>query len=218
LSCAVKINGQINADDSAQFNINASMEPAIERLIRRLGHTPAENSLILDGRLITQSMSQAPGVLSVSFVNTSPTAIQGQLQISKIDEFLSTADGRGFISLERTGSRGRCIITISFETGPDILNLLSPDIRDYLSAIFAPIATGDPLKKNEYLEDVRTFYGEAISNEIARSRIHASITFPATVSKVIGGRASGRQVDFDIPLIDILVLESPLWYEIEWGG
>jgi len=198
------------------------MEPAIERFIRRLsaraGNPLAENSLVLDGGLIARSISQAPGVLSVSFVNTSPAAIQGQLQISKIDEFLSTAAGNGFITFERTGTSGRCVISLSLETGPDILKLLSPEISEYLEAIMAPIATREPLKKTEYLEEVRIVYGNAISNDIARSRIHASITFPATVQSVVGGRASGRQVDFDIPLVDILVLETPLWYEVRWGG
>jgi hypothetical protein len=221
LSCAVRISGPLNADGSAEFNISASLEPRTAALIRGLSAaagTPASpNSSVLDGKVITQSMSAAPGINSVFFTNSAPAAIDGQVQISKVDEFLATG-GRRFVSFERTVTGGRCLISISLETGPEILAMLSSEISDYLSALMAPIATGESLKKAEYLDLVSSVYGRAISDEIANSRIRASISFPAAVRSVTGGTASGRQAEFNIPLVDLLVLETILSYEVTWGG
>ena len=218
-SCAARISGPLNADGSGNFKITASLEPGTAALIRRIsaftGTTPAANSSILDGAAIAKSMSTAPGISNVSFVNQGPTAIDGQVQISKINDFLASG-GTGFISFEQTSSGGRCLININRETGPQILNMLSPDITGYLSALMAPIATGETLSKAEYLGLVGTIYGRVISDEIASSRINVSISFPSTVRSVKGGTSSGRQAIFDIALVDLLVLETPLNYEVIW--
>jgi hypothetical protein len=72
------------------------------------------------------------------------------------------------------------------------------------------------MTKLEYLELVSTIYSKAISDEIAASRIRASIDFPGTVTAARGGTFSGRRADFDIPLLDLLVLETPQTYEVTW--
>jgi hypothetical protein len=162
-------------------------------------------------------MSTAPGVTSVLFRNTAPASIEGTIQISELNDFLAAADisrgvRRRFIVFEQ----GCCEIYINRENGPVILGLLSPDITDYLNALMAPIATGENMSKTEYLELVSSFYNRTISNEIAGSRIRASIEFPGTITSVRGGTFSGRRAEFDIPLLDLLVLETPMVFEVQW--
>jgi hypothetical protein len=96
------------------------------------------------------------------------------------------------------------------------LSGLSPDIASYLEALMAPIATGEELGKAEYLRLVTSIYNRAISDEIALSRIRAAIDFPGPITNVRGGNFSGRRAEFDIPLLDILVLDTPLSYEVQW--
>jgi hypothetical protein len=161
-------------------------------------------------------MIQAPGIASVLFKNTAPAAIEGTVRISKIGEFLAAGSNARFILFEQGSGGGRCVITLNRETSPYILNSLSPEISDYLDALMAPLVTGEELTKNEYLELVSTLYSKAISDEIAGSTIHAAIDFPGTVTSVIGGAYSGRRANFDIPLLDLLVLEKPLRFEVAW--
>jgi hypothetical protein len=80
----------------------------------------------------------------------------------------------------------------------------------------APIATGEAMTRSEYLALVASVYGKAIADEIASSSIRASVNFPGTIQRIKGGNFSGRRADFDIPLLDILVLETPLSYEVVW--
>ena len=217
-SCAARINGPLNADGSAEFFVNVSLEPRMAALIRNLAGAAGSTgtSAILDGPAIALSMSAAPGIDSVSFVNTAPSAIEGPVQISQINELLAGGN-RNFVSFEQNSSGGRCLISISRETSPEILSRLSPEITDYLAALMAPLATGEALNKAEYLELVSSVYSRAISDEISRSRIRASISFPGTIRNARGGTFTGRQTDFDIPLLDLLVLETPLSYEVNWN-
>ncbi|MCL2270537.1 MAG: hypothetical protein FWC24_04250, partial [Treponema sp.] len=123
-----------------------------------------------------------------------------------------------FITFEQNApsSGGRCVINLSLDSGPEILTLISPEVNAYLAALMAPLATGEALNKAEYLMLVRSIYGRGIADEIASAQIRAFIDFPGPVKSVKGGTFSGRRAEFTIPLLDILVLEKPLGYEVMW--
>jgi hypothetical protein len=164
-------------------------------------------------------MAAAPGIASVAFRNTGPAALEGPVSISRIGDFLAPGGKSGFISFEQSpgASGGRCTISLNREAGPEILSLMSPEISDYLSALMAPLATGEELGQAEYLGLVSTVYGKPISDEIARSSIQASIEFPGPISLVRGGTWSGNKAEFTVPLPDLLVLDTPLSYEVVWN-
>jgi hypothetical protein len=217
MSCAARINGPLAADGSATLAINVSLEPKMAALIGRLSAAGGQKGgSVLDGPAIAQSMSKAPGIASVSFANTASASINGTLRISAIGDFLAVGSRGGFIAFEQASSGGRCVINISRGTSPQILNLLSSEITSYLEAIMAPLITGENLKKYEYLEEVSAVYGKAVSDEIAGSKIRASIDFPGQVTSARGGTFSGRKAEFNVPLLDLLVLETPLSYDVVW--
>jgi hypothetical protein len=173
---------------------------------------------VLNGEAISRSMSAAPGVESAVLRNTGSTALEGPVKITKIGDFLAPArDKSGFIVFEEEGAGGRLRIRLNRELGPDILTLISPEVTDYLSALMAPIATSEALSRSEYLELVGSVYGKPIADEISRASIRASVDFPGPIRSVQGGKFSGKRAEFDVPLLDLLVLESPLAYEVTWN-
>jgi len=216
-SCTARIDGTLAADGSAVLTVSMSLGQRIITLIQSLTAASGQNSgQLLDGPAISRSMSDAPGVALAALRNTSPSAIEGQVRISQVGEFLSIANGRGFITFEQGSAGGKCGININLDNGPVLLEMLSSEITEYLNALMAPIATGEVLNKNEYIGLITLFYSKAISDEIASSRIRSTIEFPGTITGVKGGTFSGRRATFDIPLLDLLVLETPLVYEVTW--
>jgi len=202
------------ANGSADITVNISLGQRITSLIRSFseaGGMQAER--IIDSASIAKSMTGSPGISSAIFRNTSASAVEGRIVISRVSEFLSGGD---FIIFEQKNSGGRCVINLNRENVPAILGSLSPDITDYLTAILAPIAIGDEMTKTEYLDLVASFYNRTVSDEIASSKIRASIEFPANVTAVKGGTSSGRRAVFEISVLDLLVLETPLVYEVIW--
>ena len=233
-SCAARINGSILADGSATMNVSMALEPRITSLIRTFTVVGGQTEgVVLDGQAIALSMDGAPGISSITLRNTAAAAIEGVVVINNINEFLSVSGGNrdfdgfesdfdeetagnGFFSFEQGASGGSLSVNINLENSPQILELLSPEISVYLEALMAPIATGEEMGKDDYLELVSMIYNQVISDEIASSRFRAVIEFPGRVSSVRGGTSSGRRATFDIPLLDILVLEEPLSYEVRW--
>jgi len=213
-SCTARVDGTLAANGSAVLTINMSLGQRITSLIRSFSAAGGQQTdQVLDGSSIAKSMTGSPGISSVTFRNTSASAVEGQIRISHIGEFLS---GGSFIIFEQKNSGGRCVINLNRENAQAVLANLSSEITDYLVAILAPIAIDDEMTKTEYLDLVTSFYSKVVSDEIASSRIRASIDFPANITAVKGGTSSGRKAIFDIPLVDLLVLETPLNYEVTW--
>jgi len=216
-SCTAKIDGNITASGPAVVTLSMSLGQRMTSLIKSMAAAGGqENIQVLDGQAISKSMSGSPGIDTVSLKNTSPSAIDGQIKISKINLFLSEVKGKEFINFEQRTSGGKCVFSINMENSQVILGYFSKDISDYLTAIMAPAATGEKMTKTEYLEVVGSFYNKGISDEISASRVRVSIEFPGAVTNVKGGKFSGKKAIFDIPLLDLLVLETPLSYEVNW--
>jgi hypothetical protein len=221
-SCSARIEGTLKEDGSAEFTLQASLEKGMTALIRSLSALsgPAAASReapLINGPAIGASMSAAPGIASVSLNNSGPAAIEGDIRVSRIDDFLKQPeswDGKQFITY--TPSPGRLTLTLDRNAGPRIIALLSEEVTDYLSVLMAPVVTGERLSKGEYLDLVASIYGRAVADEIAASRIHARVDFPGPLRSVRGGTFSGRRAEFAVPLIDLLVLEVPLEYEVRW--
>jgi hypothetical protein len=218
-SCSGQITGQLAQDTSGTLQIQAGLEPNIISLIntlRSLGPAGTRQGPILDAAAFNSALQAAPGVKSAVLRNNGQERIAGTVSISRIgDLFLA---GNGFIRYEGSpgAPSGKLSIHLDRATGFRILPLISSEAVDYLSALMAPVATGEALSKKEYLELVSSVYGEDIAAEIAAAGIGARISVPGAISSVKGGTFSGREARFDIPLLDILVLEAPLDYEIAW--
>jgi hypothetical protein len=220
-SCASQINGSLLGDGQADLQIQAELKPGVSALIGRfvaLSGNAKQDAPLLDGPSLAASMSQSPGIASASFANKTPSSIEGPVKISRINDFLSSGKANGLISFEQKNSagEGHCSVNISLASGPWVLGLISPEISMYLNALMAPIATGEAMTKAEYLTLVGSVYGKLIADEIAASSIRASVNFPGVIQKVTGGTFTGRRANFEIPLLDILVLEKPLSYEVVW--
>ncbi|MDR1905010.1 MAG: hypothetical protein LBQ88_22355 [Treponema sp.] len=233
LSCSARIEGALNADGSAEIAIQSSLEAGMASLIRSLSRRtaapqskPAAEILVLDGQAIARSMAASPGITSVSFVNTASSAIAGTIKVSKIDEFLRPPGNSrrlNFITYEQKSlsasgppGGGRLLISLDRSTGPEIVSLISADAADYLSSLMAPVATGEQLTRQEYMELVTSVYRKETAAEISAARIRAAIEFPGPIVSVRGGTFSGSRAEFNVPLIDLLVLEAPLSYEVVW--
>ncbi|MCL1931295.1 MAG: hypothetical protein FWF55_05725 [Treponema sp.] len=217
-SCAAQINGALKGNGQADLQIRTALEPRMTALITGFAAASGAaqpGALLLDGPAIAASLSAAPGVASASFKNTSPAAIEGPVKIAQISEFLAPGKAQ-FITFEQKASGGQCTITLSRDTSPEILALISPEVSDYLSALMAPIVTGETLTGAQYLMAIGSVYGRGIADEIEKATIRASIEFPGSVQSAKGGTVSGKRANYAIPLLDILVLEDPISYEVVW--
>jgi hypothetical protein len=223
-SCSGQAEGVIRQSGAAELTLDISLGARTAALIRGFsamaGADDGAEVPILDGPVIAGSIAAAPGVLGAVLINRGPEAVNGTISLSRIDEFLSLPLAGGnsgeppFIVWDEAGL---LVFNLNRNTSPMLLSLLSPDVTEMLSALMAPCATGEIISKAEYLTLVGSIYGRAVADEIGAARIRLILTLPGPVT-VASGAFQGRQARFEIPLLDLLTLDSPLSYEVRWRG
>jgi hypothetical protein len=227
-SCSGRVDGAIRQDGSsagAELALDISLQPRMAALIRALSRNlggAAPGRPVIDGPAIARSLAAAPGVSAAALENTGPAAVRGTVRIANLDEFLAVPGmipgGKltGNSLLLKYDPAGTLLIHLDRETGPRILSLLSEEVNAYLSALLAPVATGESITRAEYLGLVATIYGKPVADEIASATVEISLEAPRAITFIRGGSAGGRLARFSISLPDLLVLEQPLDYEISW--
>jgi hypothetical protein len=220
-SCSARIDGTVREGGAAEIALKASMEPAAGSVIRSIRAFLGEKAdgPLLDGAAIAGSMAAAPGIRAVFLRNTGPSGIEGAVSVSNVGNFLAEAgSATRFIAFTegRTPGSSSVVFTLDKTSAPLLIARLSPETEEYLSALMAPIVLGEDSTRQEYLDLLSAVYGRALAAETASARILAVIGFPRPVTAVSGGKAAGRNAEFDIPLLDVLVLEHPLRYEVKW--
>ena len=222
LSCSSQLKGVLREGGSADLTIRASIEPKMSSLIRSLKAVMGNpgSDLILDGSSISRSMGSSPGVKTAKFVNINPSELEGTIEISRIEDFLSPGKETRFITYSESRlngkSTGSIMINLNRKTIPGLLVYLSAEATDYLSALMAPAVLDEEISKKEYLSLIGSLYGSAVAEEIRNANIWVVIDLPEPVKSIKGGTAEGSRTVFHIPVLDLLVLETPLSWEIVW--
>lgn len=222
-ACSAKIDGNLLSDGKAEVSLSMTLEPQTAVLIANLSQTSSDGPLI-EASGFARALQSAPGVGAVSLSNPKPRTLAGTLSIRSVTDFLNArtnaADGKAifvqFIQYTSTNSGGHLRLTLDRTNGPATLTLFSQDVTDYLSALMAPIATGENLTQAKYVDLVGGMYGSAVAEEIKKARIGVTLRFPGPVTSVVGGTYSGKSVNLDLPLVALLVLDSPVVYDIWW--
>jgi hypothetical protein len=237
-SCSGRVDGLVRQDGDtagAELVLEMSLQPRLTALIRSLSRSlgnAAPDKPVIDGPAIARSLAAAPGVSLAVLENTGPAAVRGNLHIANLDKFLAVpetlpgtpsvppgmllGESSAITPLLKYDPAGSLLIHLDRETGPRILALFSEEVNAYLSALLAPVATGESLTRVEYLSLVAVLYGKPLADEIAAATAVINLEMPRNISFIRGGSAQGRHARFDIPLPDLLVLEQPLDYEISW--
>ena len=218
-SCATGIGGVVREGGAAELTLNSSVGPRTTALLRSLRSFAGDGASapILDVSAISRSMAAAPGVRTVSLRNTGDETINGTISIVNIGDFLAMSNtGSRFITFTESRQVSSIVINLDRASAPQILSMLSPEITDYLSALMAPVVLGETMNAREYLDLVASIYSRPLANEIAEARIRGTLQLPRPVTAIHGGTFSGNRAEFDIPLLDILLLERTLRYEIHW--
>jgi hypothetical protein len=226
ISCTARVEGSLYSGGSGTMKIEASLETQTAALLGRLrdfaqksgSSSTAHKSPVIDAPSIAAAMRAAPGIAAVSLANTGPSSLSGAIEVSKADDFLAVTGRREhFVTFtENSEGGGSALFMLDRETAPAVIALLSPEVSSYLEALMAPAATGEDLTKDEYIEIVSSIYSSAIADEIKKGAINISISFPGRIRGVQGGNALKNTATFTVPLLDLLVLDKPLRYQVTW--
>ncbi|HON12926.1 MAG TPA: hypothetical protein PLB48_02335 [Treponema sp.] len=212
-SCTLSIKATLRPDTQIDLSYTSEIKPKIAALFKDLNGSHQNTATpLLSAQVVTASLQKVPE-LSQVITRESAQALEGSLRITKLE---ALSQRFPFIIQKKEGSENLLNLSINRDTARQLVGLFTTDVRDYLEALMAPVITGEELSAKEYLDLLSSVYGKTIAQEIEASRVSLKFQVPGTITRVIGGTSSGGEAVFAIPLIDLLVVQKPLFYQLVW--
>ncbi|MCA1950714.1 MAG: hypothetical protein LDL24_09085 [Treponema sp.] len=205
----------LRSDQQIEVSYSGAIKPKMAELLKGFNSAPgAKNSPLLSAASVSASLQKISELSSISVKETDSQALVGSLWITDSEKLSRRFP---FISQKLGSGESVLTFTVSRESAPQLLSLFTQDVRDYLDALMAPVVSGEKLTNAEYLALVTSVYGKTIAQEIESSRLTLDIQVPGKIAKVIGGTAAESRASFSIPLLDLLVLQKTLNYQVVWN-
>ena len=124
-----------------------------------------------------------------------------------------------FSSLVSMGERSMTL-TLSPETMRGLYRSMDARTRGYADLFMAPVFTGDSMSGEEYAALIASVYGTGMAGEISDAVMEISLSAPegkkAASCSDPGASLSGRRATVFVPLLDLLVLDRELSWEVGW--
>lgn len=213
-SCSLSVVATLRPDRQVDIIYSGEVKPKVASLLQAFGGaTQAESEPLISATSVTASLEKIPELSSIMTKNLDPQGLEGKLSITNPEKLSAR-----FSFMDQTFGTDESVfnLRITRESAPELLALFSPEVRDYLDALMAPISSGETLTLTEYRSLLTSVYGKTIAQEIETSHVSLEIRVPGRVLRVVGGTSSGSRAVFVIPLQDLLVLQKPLLYQIAW--
>lgn len=119
------------------------------------------------------------------------------------------------LTLTSLGNRTTMTMNVSLDTY-DELSRIIPFLTDPGFEVYGPLYNQD-MSADEYLEMIGYILGEDGPQAISSSRISLRFTTPAPITAYQGVRLLSPTVfEFSFPLIDFLLLHTPLTFTVSW--
>ncbi len=222
-SCTARYDAVLREDGSARITVSASLTNSALRLAENLaaftsGPTQASSASPIDAASIGSSLRGAPSVSSVNMSNGADGSLSGSFTVKSLEALLADRlPGKNPILFRSSASGGSVSLRLDKESVPELLLLASPELNDWLTALFAPIATGEALSKEEHHSLLAAFYSEALANDLYASKVTLALSLPGPVATISGGTARGSSATFVLPMSDLLLMESPIQLSCSWS-
>lgn len=221
LSCTMKQEIFLENDGSGTASVEIKLKNFVLPTIEDLAEiSPDINpDELLSPEKITESMLINPEISNVRARRPLEDVLEMDFDFGNIEKlFEQTEDevkSSGLINIEKTGNETRLTLTINKETYRGFSSII-PNIDDPTMSALAPDPDMD-ITEGEYLDMIEFFFGDDGPAGILDSNLNLVINVKGTIIDQQGGnKLSSNKIEFDVPLIRILLLDQNLVYSITY--
>jgi hypothetical protein len=216
-ACNARVEANIQSSGSADFSVNASVIDALKTVFAGA----------LDVGEINKTLAALPAVDSAVFKAGKAGSVNGKGQLGSVSGFLAPpasaspaqVEAMRCISYTKGSKAGtsRLAIKLNRTTSPLLVSLLSKKSQSYLSMLAPPVLMGTTLSEKDYLAQLKVFgYSQAMLDQLKAAVITVTLSFPRKVSGIKGGTAKGKTALFTLPVLDLMLLEKPIEWDVQW--
>lgn len=232
-SCTADIVIDVKKAADGNVELQVNLDPILTRYIFDLQSTftnvsPEEAEQLFDPAKTKELLEKSKTVSVVSMDSSNKNKIKMKLAFKPLEQVVDEGDRllekeiqkqiRKVMDL-KVAKNG--IKTATFHLDKDnfesLINVIPPEAQP-LVAIFAP--PGYKVDRDEYLEALKlnfiAYDSEYIGEEIKKSKLKMKIHFEGELISASGGTLKGKTLNVEVPLMDLLLLEKPFEFEIQF--
>ncbi len=218
-ACTMKQEATLNVDGSGAVSFDFSIEPffvdTLKEMAELTGEEQMPNGDIFNIPQIKKDFAEKDEVILQDITSPRKERLKGFFTFKNIDSVFKDQEKlqeAGIISL--TKQRGNTILqlTLSKQNYKQVSDLF-PIVESPLFEMFGP-QDGEYITEDEYYGMVELAFGEEGAKGLRRSYIELKVNVKGKILSQQGGIIRDDSVIFKIPLIKVLLLNTPLRYSI----
>jgi len=221
LSCTMKQEIFLEADGSGTASVEINLKNFVLPTIEDLAEVSpdVDPDELLSPEKITESMLENPEISNVIASRPLKNRMIIDFDFGNIEDLFSQTEedvqSSGLIQIDNNGNETKLTLTINKDTYKGFSHII-PNIDDPTMAALAPDPEMD-IAEDEYLDMIEFFFGDDGPAGVSDSMLNLTIHVNGTVVDQEGGRKlSPQKVEFNVPLIRILLLDRNLEYSITY--
>ncbi|MGM0675354.1 MAG: hypothetical protein ACQETQ_11715 [Spirochaetota bacterium] len=219
LGCTVREDITVSVDGSGTTEVDIALDEVFIRYLRDLSGSVGgeeEELRIFDVEEIRRRFAERPGIEVLELSRGDPGELSLSLAFDDVAGLISEEETR-FLSVEQGGDTSRLEITASREAVEEALTY-SPLEGSSVSQMLMPPEDMGSEEYTEYLLWALEEYDDAdtLRNKIESASIALHVEVDGEIVSQSGGRRDGETVRFEIPLVELLTLEEPERYAVEF--
>jgi hypothetical protein len=222
-SCMVEQKALIRSDGSGSVDFRFKMEDYFLDTVLEMADLAEESPTLKEGEIfdipqIKKDFEENPAIKLESIASPHPSQLKGTItfkdieKVVKHEEDLVESDA---ITFDREGATKTMTLHLTRENFSQIAGLF-PVLENPFFKMFGPEENADTTEE-EYLEMIAFAFGEEGAKGVQNSTITLIVTVDGTIVSQSGGTMEKNRVVFDIPLIRLLLLDTPLTYSISFN-
>ena len=219
VQCSARQDITLSVDGSGTADVDISLDPVLMRYLRDLSGSMGDEDAplqVFDVEEIRRRFAERPGIELAE----AGTAGAGLLSLSvRFDDVaaLLSEESASFLSVTRSGGRSRLEVLVGRDTVEEALSYSPLDGSSVSQMLLPPGGMGT----EEYTEYLLWALEEYEEPQVLREKIEsASLRLRVEVNGEIvsqnGGVRDGNTVTFELPVVELLTLESPRRYAVEF--
>ncbi len=223
-SCTMKNSVLLEKDGSGNLSFELDMAPYLGDVIEQVqtlmdGEVPDTGDSFFDLEAIREGFASNEDVVLEDLDSPHKLSLNGSFSFKTVESMLQKMDkgsaGEKMISFSRSGGVSRMDLVLNRET---VNRLMTENeaFRNPLVESFGPAST-EGMNRSDYLDMMEFAMGEESRRGISDSRLTVTVRTDGMISEQKGGtRVNENTVRFDIPLLDLLMLEKELHYSLSY--
>ncbi|MBN2619202.1 MAG: hypothetical protein JXR64_12890 [Spirochaetales bacterium] len=217
-SCSSSHKIHINNDDSAMINFDVTNKKSLIDTLNEWGAIQ-NNDSIIDIDLLKNELEKNPNIKNVVISSPLNNVYKGNFFVKSINNLFMDGEKEipkelQLFSLSKNDGNKTLTMRISLENYLYLKDTI-PMLKEESIDMLGPDANQD-ITREEYLDMMSFSLGEEGPKDLISSNIKLEISVDGSILSTNGGIIENNKAIFNIPLLDIILLQKEIIYSITY--